>query len=155
MKMKRHSIPTCILTLVILFSLSDIYAQARRITNPETRRRYIEALKDEAKARNEEAEAWNNYNRKVDQARNDVRSVRDGALKGVITGGAVGAARGATKEAGKAIIDRVESTDYYNRKVEQAKQNLNSVRDRMGRGATRAVGAAKKAGNTIINRIRR
>ena len=103
--------------LLSLFLSNLTYAQSskKKWNNPEAQKRYQRYLKETAEAHRNEAKAWENYNREVKRAQDDVRTVRNSALKGAVRGGAAGAAVGTAKGAGKVIYQRGKEA-YKNRK---------------------------------------
>jgi hypothetical protein len=96
--------------LVLASFLLSTPVSARKWNNPENERRYKAALKNQSEAHRNESKAWQNYDRELGRAQDDVRRVRNDAIKGAVTGGPAGAAWGAAKGAGKGIAYRVN--DY-------------------------------------------
>ena len=108
---------TAMVLIFLPFAMTNA-AEKRKWNNPENEKRYKEALKRQSEAYRNEAKAWQNYDRELGKAQEDVRRVRNDAIKGAVKGSvagpggaAVGAATGAAKGAAKGIYKR--GKDYY------------------------------------------
>ena len=110
MKKKTVSAVLAAAVLALPFYANISYA-GRQWNNPENEKRYQNALKQSVQAHQNAATAWGNYDRELGRAQNDVRRVRDEAIKGAIKGGPAGAAWGAAKGSGQGIYER--GRDYY------------------------------------------
>lgn len=102
--MKKQAVIFGFTALVLGLSTNITYA--RNWNNPANEKRYHEALNRSAQAYQNESRAWQNYDRQLERAQNDVRRVRDEAISGAIRGGASGAAWGAAKGAAIGIGQR-------------------------------------------------
>ena len=105
----KHSLVLTLCLIAISLVSPTAFAEKHKWNNPENEQRYKDALKRESEARKQEAKAWNNYDRELGRAQDDVRRVRNEAIKGAVTGGAPGAVAGAGKGAAKGIADRVKN----------------------------------------------
>lgn len=80
--MKRVKTLLFITSALLSMSLSSFPVNARKWNNPENERRYENALRQQAKYRKKESEAWRNYDRKLEGAENTTKCVRNSALRG-------------------------------------------------------------------------
>lgn len=107
--------------LVIMFCCGVMAAQSGAANtpkvwkNPENKQRYTNALRQASEAKLNEGKAWANYANECNKAQEDVRRVRNEAIKGAVKGGPAGAAYGAAKGAAQGTYNR--GKEYYqNRK---------------------------------------
>lgn len=101
------------ITVLVLLSLiaSNVAYAGRKWNNPQNEVRYKESLRQQSDAYRNEAKAWQNYDRELGRAQEDVRRVRNDAMKGAVNGGGPGAAWGAASGAAKGIYER--GRDYF------------------------------------------
>lgn len=111
--MKKKLVSFCVMLFCMMSLLDSInaFAETKKWNNLEAKNRYNERRKEAIKAYGEESKAWKNYDRELERAQDDVRRVRNNAIKGAVKGGAPGAALGAAKGAGKSIYER--GKHYY------------------------------------------
>jgi hypothetical protein len=83
--------------------------------NPANEQKYKQALRQQQKAYQNEAKAWKNHDRELKRTEDDVRRVRNEAMKGAAKGSlagpggaAAGAAWGGAKGAAKSVYYRAK-----------------------------------------------
>lgn len=112
MSMQKQRVVLGITVLVLLSLIASNVAYAgRKWNNPQNEVRYKESLRQQSDAYRNEAKAWQNYDRELGRAQEDVRRVRNDAMKGAVNGGGPGAAWGAASGAAKGIYER--GRDYF------------------------------------------
>ena len=122
---QRRSLFLAIASCLVFVALADhpALADKHKWNNPENERRYKDALMRETEARQQESQAWQNYDHQLGRAQDDVRSIRNRAMKGASGGAfagpggaAAGAAVGGATAAGEQIYGRTRDAYQEHKK---------------------------------------